>query len=111
MGQIQDIICLCTVGYLAICATLPFCVWLYYRKSLRDIGRSVGWMAFGEFSGMLGTFLFAVFEFGDLFDHIDWRWSTILRIVMGTIAMVTTIHLARSTYYAIIDFENEQGEK
>lgn len=108
MDEWKTLICFTVAAYLAICTILPFIVWLYYRKSRREIGRSVGWMAFGEFFGMFGTLMFACFEYADLFTHIDWRWSSLIRVTMGTIAALTTIHLARSTYHAIIDYENER---
>lgn len=109
MEQWKNLFCLGVVAYLGFCTLLPLTVWLYYRKSRREIGRSVGWMAFGEFFSMLVALIFACCEYAGVFSQLDWRLTSAMRVIMGTVAFCTTIHLARSTYHAVIDYENDRS--
>lgn len=104
----KSLICLLVVLYLVVCTMMPLSVWLYYRRSKKEIGRSVGWMAFGEFVGMSATCGFASCEYAGVFQTLDWRLTSVIRVIMGTVALLTTIHLARSTYHAVLDYENDR---
>lgn len=105
---IKDLILVATVGWLGVCTVFPFTLWWYFRRSRAEIGRSVGWMAFGEGCGMAGTLLFACCEYARLFDIVDWRISTALRVAMGSVAFFTSVHLMRTTINVIFDYENKR---
>lgn len=111
MQNIREIILLGTVIYMGICAALPFCLCLLFARCQAGIGRSVALMTFGESVGMATTCAFAVLEMADAFDNLPWWGATLMRLSMGTVAMVSSLHLARSTHRIVIDYENQRSHK
>lgn len=111
MESIREIILIGTVIYMGICAALPFGLCLMFMRCQAGIGRSVALMTFGESVGMATTCAFAVLEMADMFDHLPWWGATIMRLSMGTVAMVSSLHLARSTHRIIVDYENQRRDR
>ena len=82
-----------TVGLGFIAVFLSFALFMHFWRSPRKISKAVGLMLLGESIGACVTVIFAMGADG-LTDVIGPKSAIVLRIVLFSAAMVTSLHLA-----------------
>ena len=98
----MQILHIATIALGCVSLSLSLLLFLYFRRSSQPIGRAVAFMLLGETVGAAATVIFALTANG-LYDVLGDGGSTVLRWVIFTSAILTSVHLAYQTRLVELD--------